>query len=110
VAPVPDYAAVRERVGEMQLRALELQVPVGDDAEEELLVPDLAARLGEVKVPTLILVGDEDVPDMQAITERLEREIPGSRRATIAKTAHVPSMERPQEFDELVLPFLREAA
>lgn len=103
-------AAVRERVGEMQLRALELQVPVGDDAEEELLVPDLAARLGEVKVPTLILVGDEDVPDMQAITERLEREIPGSRRATIAKTAHVPSMERPQEFDELVLPFLREAA
>jgi pimeloyl-ACP methyl ester carboxylesterase len=108
--PADVDAAVRERVGEMQLRALELQVPVGDDAEEELLVPDLAARLGEVKVPTLILVGDEDVPDMQAITERLEREIPGSRRATIAKTAHVPSMERPQEFDELVLPFLREAA
>lgn len=103
-------AAVRERVGEMQLRALELQVPVGDDADEELLVPDLVDRLGEVKAPTLILVGDEDVPDMQAITEWLAREIPGSRRATIANTAHVPSMERPREFDELVLPFLREAA
>ena len=47
---------------------------------------------------------------MHAITERLEREIPGSRRETIANTAHVPSMERPREFDELVLPFLREPA
>jgi 3-oxoadipate enol-lactonase len=102
--------AVRERVGEMQMRAFELQVPVGDAAEEELLVPDLADRLGEVKAPTLILVGDEDVPDMHAIAERLEREIPGSRRETIANTAHVPSMERPREFDELVLPFLRGVA
>jgi pimeloyl-ACP methyl ester carboxylesterase len=102
--------AVRERVGEMQLRAFELQLPVGEAAEEELLVPDVAVRLGEVKAPTLILVGDEDVPDMQAIAERLEREIPGSRRETIANTAHVPSMERPREFDELVLPFLRGAA
>ena len=93
----------------MQLRAFELQVPVGENAEEELLVPDLADRLGEVNAPTLILVGDEDVPDMQAIAERLEREIPGSRRAIISNTAHVPSMERPLELDDLVLPFLREA-
>jgi pimeloyl-ACP methyl ester carboxylesterase len=102
--------AVRARVGEMQLRAFELQVPVGEAAEEELLVPDLAERLGDVQAPTLIVVGDEDVPDMQAIAERLEREIPGSRRETIASTAHVPSMERPREFDEVVLPFLRESA
>jgi pimeloyl-ACP methyl ester carboxylesterase len=102
--------AVRERVAEMQLRAFELQVPVGDDADEELLVPDLGERLGEVKAPTLILVGEEDVPDMQAIAERLEREIPGSRRETIASTAHVPSMERPSEFDALVRPFAGEAA
>jgi pimeloyl-ACP methyl ester carboxylesterase len=100
---------VRERVGEMQRRALELQVPVGEDAEEEPLVPDLAERLGEVTVPTLVVVGDEDVPDMQAIVDRLAREIPGAKRASIANTAHVPSMERPREFDELVLGFLREA-
>ena len=105
--PEDVHPDVRARVGEMQLRAFELQVPVGEAAEEELLAPDLADRLSEVKAPTLILVGDEDVPDMQAIAQRLEREIPGSRRETIANTAHVPSMERPREFDELVLPFLR---
>jgi pimeloyl-ACP methyl ester carboxylesterase len=108
--PEDDDPAVRARVGEMQLRAFELQVPVGEEADEELLVPDLADRVSEVQAPTLIVVGDEDVPDMQAITERLERKIPGSRRETIANTAHVPSMERPREFDELVLPFLREQA
>ena len=98
---------VRARVGEMQRRAYELAVGLEED-EEELLVEDLLQRLGEIRVPTLVLVGDEDQPDMHAISERLEREIPDARRATIADTAHVPSMERPREFDELVLPFLRE--
>jgi 3-oxoadipate enol-lactonase len=102
--------AVRERVGEMQRRAFELQLPVGDEAEEELLVPDLAQRLGEIGAPTLVVVGEEDVPYMHAIAERLVREIPGARHATIADTAHVPSMERPREFDQLVLGFLEEAA
>jgi pimeloyl-ACP methyl ester carboxylesterase len=101
-------AFVRARVGEMQRRALELQVPVGDDADEELLVPDLPERLGEIRAPTLVVVGDQDQPDMQAIADRLEREIPGARGARIAGVAHVPSMEKPQEFDDLVLGFLEE--
>ena len=101
--------AVRARVAEMQRQAYELQRDVAED-EEELLVEDLPQRLGDVQVPTLVLVGDEDQPDMHAIAERLAREIPDARSATIAATAHVPSMERPREFDELVLPFLREAA
>jgi len=99
--------AVRARVGEMQRQAYELQ---REWVDEDLLVPDLAQRLGEVGVPTLVLVGEEDQPDMQAIAERLERELPNARRETIAATAHVPSMERPQEFDALVLPFLAEPA
>jgi hypothetical protein len=34
------------------------------------------------------------------------REIPGARSARIARTAHVPSLERPADFDGLVLDFL----
>jgi 3-oxoadipate enol-lactonase len=102
-------ADVRSRVGEMQRRAFELQLPVDEEADEELLVTDLAERLGEIRAPTLVVVGDEDVPDMHAIADRLAREIPGARRATIRGAAHVPSLERPEEFDELVLGFLAEA-
>ena len=98
--------AVREQVAEMDRRACELQLPLEGQAEEEPLVADLSARLGEITARTLVLVGDEDVADIHQIADRLEREIPGARRATIAHTAHVPSMERPREFDELVLGFL----
>jgi 3-oxoadipate enol-lactonase len=100
---------VRARVAEMQRRAYELQLPVWETAEEEPLVGDLSERLSEISAPTLVLVGEEDVPDMHEIADRLERGLPNARRASIADTAHVPSMERPREFDQLVLPFLQSA-
>jgi 3-oxoadipate enol-lactonase len=100
---------VRALVAEMQRRAYELQIPVWETAEEEPLVSDLAERIAEVDAPTLVLVGEEDAPDMHEIADRLERELPNARRASIADTAHVPSLERPREFDQLVLPFLQSA-
>jgi pimeloyl-ACP methyl ester carboxylesterase len=98
--------AVRRRVAEMQRRAYELQKPVQETAEEDLLVTDLAERVGEIEAPTLVVVGAEDMPAIHLIAERLAREIPGAQRATIPGAAHVPSLERPAEFDELVLGFL----
>jgi 3-oxoadipate enol-lactonase len=100
---------VRARVAEMQRRAYELQLPVWETAEEEPLIGNLSERLSEIGAPTLVLVGEEDVPDMHEIADRLERGLPNARRASIADTAHVPSMERPREFDQLVLPFLQSA-
>jgi 3-oxoadipate enol-lactonase len=97
---------VRGRVGEMQRRAFELQVPVGDQAEEEALVPDVAARLGEIRAPALVVVGEEDVTDLRDIAERLARELPDARHVSIAAAAHVPSLERPAVFNELALGFL----
>jgi len=100
---------VRAQVAEMQRRAYELQLPVWETAEEELLVSDLSDRIGEVGAPTLVVVGEEDVPDMHEIAGKLERELPNARHASIADTAHVPSLERPREFDQVVLPFLQSA-
>jgi 3-oxoadipate enol-lactonase len=97
---------VRARVAEMQRRAFELQAV---EPDEELLVEDVTQRLGGIAAPTLVLVGEEDQPDIRAIAERLAREIADARLETIADTAHVPSMERPEEFDRLVLGFLETA-
>jgi 3-oxoadipate enol-lactonase len=98
---------VRAFVGEMQRRALELQAPVWEVVEEELLVPEVGSRYAELRVPTLVLVGSEDVSDIHEIADRLASGIPGARKVVIAGTAHVPSLERPEEFDRLVLAFLR---
>ena len=46
-----------------------------------------AAGFGEVRAPTLVLVGEEDVDDIRAAAERLAREIPGATSATIARAA-----------------------
>ena len=99
----------RGAVREMQRRALELQAPRWDEPDVDVLVPDLLARLGEVAAPTLVLVGEEDVTDIHSIATRLADSIPQARLATIARAAHVPNLERPADFDALVLPFLAEA-
>jgi len=98
---------VRSFVGMMQRHALELQAPVWQVVEEELLVPDVWSRYVELRVPTLVLVGSEDVSDIHEIADRLASGIPRARKVVIAGTAHVPSLERPEEFDRLVLAFLR---
>lgn len=100
--------SIRQKVGEMQRRAFELYRDGGDAAEEEALVPDVGDRLAEISAPTLVLVGELDVPDIQAIAARLQREIPDARGATIPGAAHAPTMERPDEFSDLVLHFLDE--
>jgi len=97
---------VRRKVAEMQRRAIEIFLEAGEEGEHQPLAEDWGERLGEIAVPTLILVGDLDRPEMVDIATRLEAEIPNSRRETIAGTAHVPSMEKPDEFDRLVLDFL----
>lgn len=99
---------LRRRVHAMQLRALELQVPsyleVGD--LEELLVPDLGDRLGEVTQPTLVVIGEADHPDIHAIARRIAASVPHTTEASIPDASHLPSMERPEAFDRILAGFL----
>ncbi|MFL6037300.1 MAG: alpha/beta fold hydrolase [Gaiellaceae bacterium] len=98
--------AVRALVTEMQRRAFELQSD--HQLRMQRLDPPASTRLAEVRVPTLVVTGDEDVHDIHEIADRLAAEIPGARRATIAGAGHLPSLERPDEFNRIVLAFLRE--
>ncbi|MGZ4372409.1 MAG: alpha/beta fold hydrolase, partial [Gaiellaceae bacterium] len=70
--------------------------------------PPASQRLGDIAVPTLVVTGDEDVADIIRIGDRLAREIPDAERATIGMAAHLPNLERPDDFNRLVLGFLDE--
>jgi pimeloyl-ACP methyl ester carboxylesterase len=63
-------------------------------------------RLTTIHCPTLVLVGSRDIPDMHAIADHLDREIPDSRKAVMAACGHVPNLERPMEFDRQLREFL----
>jgi 3-oxoadipate enol-lactonase len=99
----------RSLVAEMLRQAIANWLPVLESAEEDRFADDVSGRLGEIACPVLVLVGEEDVEDMHGIAKRLAREIPGARHATIPNAAHLPQLERPAEFNELVLGFLEEA-
>jgi 3-oxoadipate enol-lactonase len=98
-------AVLRDLVGEMQKQAFRQQKG-HEDVRMLRLEPPASERLGEVKVPALVLTGDEDVADIHRIADRLAAGIPGAERATIAEAAHLPSLERPEDFDRIVLDFL----
>jgi pimeloyl-ACP methyl ester carboxylesterase len=74
--------------------------------EEVGIRPAAIHRLDEVRVPTLVIRGERDIPDVVAISERLYRGIKGARMAVIEGAGHVVNMERPAEFNEAVLAFL----
>ncbi len=95
---------VRELVREMNLAALTAsageELPSGISAYE---------RLSEVGVPTLVLVGDLDTPQALEAAGALARGIDGARLEVIEGTAHLPNMERPEEFNRIVLGFLNDS-
>jgi 3-oxoadipate enol-lactonase len=95
----------RELVGEMQKQAFRQQKG-HDDVRMLRLEPPASERLTEVRVPTLVITGDEDVADIHGIADRLAAGIPGAERATMFDAAHLPNLERPDEFDRIVLGFL----
>jgi len=63
-------------------------------------------RLHEIRVPTLILVGDADIPDVHAQAGAIEAGIPGSKRVVISDAGHLMYMEKPAEFGQRVISFI----
>jgi pimeloyl-ACP methyl ester carboxylesterase len=73
---------------------------------ERAVSPPALGRLGAVRAPTLVLVGERDLPDFHRMSERLERDIPGARRATIAGAGHMANIEAPDAINEALGGFL----
>jgi 3-oxoadipate enol-lactonase len=102
---------VRDVVRPMQRRALELQMAAYEsdappDAEGQL-DPRASKRLGELRVPTLVLVGDRDIQHFRGLAERFAAEIPGARLEVIEGAGHLPSLECPDDFDRALIDFLK---
>ena len=67
---------------------------------------DSTPLLREIGVPTLVICGEEDVITPRAEAEILQRGIKGAELVMIPKAGHLPSMERPEAFNEVLTAFL----
>lgn len=72
--------------------------------------PPPIEQLGKMTAPTLIIVGAEDLPDVAAVAGVLAAGIANARQVTLADTAHLPNVEKPAAFNQLVLDFLQQSA
>ena len=70
--------------------------------------PPAAQRLEIIRAPTLILIGERDVPDCLAITEALHQRIPKARKVLLPQAGHMSNMEVPERFTTHLLDFLAE--
>jgi pimeloyl-ACP methyl ester carboxylesterase len=67
----------------------------------------LDARLATLKVPTLVLWGEDDAITPVAMAHAFHRMIGGSQLMIVPRCGHVPPLERPGEFATAVTDFLR---
>jgi pimeloyl-ACP methyl ester carboxylesterase len=64
--------------------------------------------LSEIKVPTLVLVGEYDIPDVHAHAGVIEVGIPNAKREVMLKAGHLIPLDQPEAFDSTVRTFLKE--
>jgi non-heme chloroperoxidase len=92
--PVPD-----EFFATVVSESLKLPARVWRDFwEGVVLIPDHAARLGEIKAPTLIIWGEQDAVFSREDSERLAAAIPDATLKVYPETGHAVHWERPEQF------------
>jgi 3-oxoadipate enol-lactonase len=69
--------------------------------------PDSTPTLAQVAVPTLIVVGAEDMLTPPGDSEQLRDGIRGSQLAVIPNAAHLSNLEQPEAFNQAVRKFLK---
>ena len=68
--------------------------------------PPAITRLREIKIPTLAVVGALDDPLIHAVADTIAAGVPLATKVTIAESGHLLNLERPDEFNRLILDFL----
>ena len=100
IAPGND-AAKKRMAGILSANPQDLTPP-----ERELPVKPALPRLGEIHIPTLLLVGDADIPDVHVHAGAIAAGIPRARLVVISDVGHLMYLEKPAEFSRTVIEFL----
>ena len=67
---------------------------------------DVTARLHELKLPVLVICGEQDMGTPPAMAEEIHANLPGSEISILPQAAHLSNLEQPQRFNEVLGRFL----
>jgi pimeloyl-ACP methyl ester carboxylesterase len=97
--------AMRKLVYEMDHRALSHEIK---QLGKRLTNKDSKAfnRLSELDIPVLVIVGAHDTPYTLAAADYMVKNIRFTQKAVIEDAAHLPNLDQPSTFEEIVKNFL----
>lgn len=67
----------------------------------------LTARLGEIRVPTRVVVGEQDILTPVSVSKRMAERIAGAEFCVVPECGHITFTEKPRETAQLIEEFLR---
>ncbi|MBC2903747.1 alpha/beta fold hydrolase [Streptomyces cupreus] len=96
---------ILNRLRELALHTISKHTP--GEKDWHVRVTDSWPRLAKIDVPVLALNGTLEPADMLDAAERLAQAVPHGRTRTIEGVGHYLNMEKPDDFNRVVLDFLR---
>ncbi len=96
-------AAARDAIRRMAYDTYVQEKPYGDTV---VLDPPAIGRLGEIRVPLLVIIGLLDESPTVVNAGVLATAVHGARRIDLPDVAHMPNLERPEWFTATLLEFL----
>lgn len=99
----PAAPRLRSEVVETMARIPSAAYCIGAEA---VWLADQRSRAKEIRIPTLVLVGDQDLITPPELSNELAMLIPGARLSLIKEAGHISNLERPAEFNREVDEFI----
>ncbi len=103
----PHMVSANNQPARDRLAAIMSRDKIGTGAAFQRPAPDIMKRVGELRMPTLLIVGAGDDPQNIGQAEALKVMIPDVRLETVPNAAHLPYLEQPDAFMRLVGDFLK---
>lgn len=100
----PDVLAALEASTRRSLAAFRMTF-----APYQPVLPPAAGRLGEIKAPTLVMVGDRDTAGNRQASEALAKQIPGAVLKIVPGADHALPLGWAEEFNSAALGFIAAA-
>lgn len=101
------FASVRKNSPERYRAFIETILRFGRCEADQAGQPKLTARLGDIRVPTRVICGAEDIMTPPALSQQMAQRIPGAELRVIPHCGHIAFTEQPQASAQLIEEFLR---
>lgn len=105
VFPRPDQEMMRQN---LYRRIIQTNPCAYRSAMQSLMRFDVTARLGELRMPVLVVTGAEDTTVPPPIQSDMARDIPGARHVIVEGSGHGIIADNPDAFNRILLEFLGE--